>query len=229
MNKFNTFMDAFLYTNKLILESPDYMNESRLGPTREIIGFNYGVSDPSQIEFTDPRISRLDYEYANTFYEFMLSGGGLKDARKEFKDYSVSRFLENPPGLPANFNTLYGPRLLSQLSKVVGELKKRNSRRAVVCILEDGDNVLYDTDTGVEYPCTISFQFFIREGELHLHTNMRSQNCVTVLKLDMYLNARLMQTVAEMLSMDKLGNFTSSIGSMHMYDRDVAYVKSFLE
>ena len=61
------------------------------------------------------------------------------------------------------------------------ELKNNpNSRRAVISILKDSDLVLLGTDEKLEFPCTDSATFFIRDNKLNVHLHMRSQNMVTV-------------------------------------------------
>ena len=39
--------------------------------------------------FTNKDINRISYDYAQTFYDFMMSGGGIKEAQKAFAGKNV--------------------------------------------------------------------------------------------------------------------------------------------
>ena len=141
---------------------------------------------------------------------------------------NVAKFLKKPENslLPDNFNTFYGPRIVGQKDQVVKELKNNpNSRRAVISILKDSDLVLLGTDEKLEFPCTDSATFFIRDNKLNVHLHMRSQNMVTVAKLDMYLWARFTCELAKELDVET-GSFRSSIVSAHVFERDQEYLQS---
>jgi hypothetical protein len=121
---FKTFQEAFLGINKTIIESPIHVTDSRLGFMNEIPGFSYSVEDMSTYEFPNSNVGRLDYNYANLFYEWMI--GGCTDNSTILEQYpTTARFMEKPKSedLPTNFNTFYGPRILEQLPFVEKELK----------------------------------------------------------------------------------------------------------
>ena len=95
----------------------------------------------------------------------------------------------------------------------------------MISILKDSDLSLLGTDEKLEFPCTDSATFFIRNGKLNCHVHMRSQNMVTVVKLDMYLWARFTCEMAEELNI-KTGKFSSSIVSAHVFEKDQEYLQS---
>ena len=227
----NTFYQAFKKLNRQILNYPHRVCESRIGPVNESFAQQFVVLFPEQgAKFTDPNVDRIDYEYAEAFWKFMISGG--TDATEVFKDYpNVAKFINKPKSdsLPKNFNTFYGPRIVAQLPAIIEELKTNpESRRAVIQILNAEDHVLLDSDETLEYPCTDSMTYSIRDGLLFTHVHMRSQNVATVLQLDMYLQYKLMEHIADLLDVG-LGEYSCSIVSAHIYERDFGYVKNFLE
>jgi hypothetical protein len=227
---FKTFQEAFLGINKTIIENPTYVTDSRLGYMNEIPGFSYTVEDITTYEFPNASIGRLDYNYADLFYEWMI--GGCTDNSTILEQYpNTARFMEKPKSedLPANFNTFYGPRILEQLPSVKKELiENPTTRRAVISILEKTDLQLLDKDESLEFPCCDSATFFIRDGKLNSHLHMRSQNMGQVLKLDMYLWARFTCEFAEELGL-KPGTFTSSVVSAHVFKRDISYLSELIE
>ena len=232
MHKFfsySTFQDAFLGINQQIINKPEFITSSRIGDVHEITGLSYQVDDLKSFEFTNPLIGRLDYTYASKFYDWMVAGA--TDNEILLKDYpNIAKFMEKPKSsdLPSNFNTFYGPRILSQLPLIEKELRENpDSRRAVISILDADDLLLLDKDETLEFPCCDSATFIIREGKLNIHLHMRSQNMGQVLKLDMYLWARFTCEFAERLGLPT-GKLTSSVVSAHTFVKDFDYLNSLI-
>lgn len=226
---FKTFQEAFLGINKTIIENPTYVTDSRLGFMNEIPSLSYTVEDISSYEFPNPEIGRLDYQYANLFYDWMV--GGCTDNTTILEQYpNTAKFMEKPKSedLPTNFNTFYGPRILEQLPFIEKELKESpTTRRAVISILEKTDLQLLDKDELLEFPCCDSATFFIRDEKLNVHLHMRSQNMGQILKLDMYIWARFTIELAEKINR-KAGYFTSSVVSAHVFKRDINYLTELI-
>jgi thymidylate synthase len=225
--KFETFEEAFIGINREIIDSPEYKSSSRIGDMFEIQGLSYEVSDLSSFQFKNETVGRLTYHYADLFYQWMISGS--TDNETIMREYpNIARFMEKPKSedLPANFNTFYGPRILQQLPFVEKELRDHpDTRRAVISILDSDDLQLLDKDESLEFPCCDSATFSIREGKLHVHLHMRSQNMGQVLKLDMYLWGRFTCEFAEKLGLP-VGKFTSSVVSAHIFQKDLDYLKT---
>jgi len=226
----NTFQEAFLEINKFIIDSPEYKTTSRIGEVNEITGLVYEVENIESFIFTNEKIGRLDYNYADTFYRWMMNG--CTDSIEILEKYpNISKFMEKPksPDLPENFNTFYGPRILQQLPHVIKELTNNpDSRRAVISILDANDLLLLDKNETLEFPCCDSATFFIRDNKLNIHLHMRSQNMGQLLKLDMYLWARFTCELAEELNINP-GKFTSSVVSAHTFVKDFDYLSNFIK
>jgi thymidylate synthase len=228
--EFESFEDAFLKINKEITENPQYITSSRIGDVSEIQGYTYRVKDLGTFVFKDQNVGRLDYDYANTFYNWMISGSSDNKAVIE-KYPNVARFMEKPKSeqLPENFNTFYGPRILDQLPFVLKELKSNpDTRRAVISILDSQDLLLLDKDESLEFPCCDSATFSIRNNKLNVHVHMRSQNMGQVLKLDMYLWGRFTCELATQLDLEN-GEFTSSVVSAHVFNKDLPYINNLIQ
>ncbi|QHB49387.1 dCMP hydroxymethylase [Klebsiella phage PhiKpNIH-6] len=226
---FPSFQTAFKVLNEEIINNPQFVVDSRIGRCNEIGSASIEILDPTTFMFTDARINRISYEYAEAFWKFMISGG--TDAKEAFKEYpNVAKFIDKPKSdvLPANFNTFYGPRIVAQLPALLKELKeKTNSRRVVFQILQEQDQALLDSDESLEYPCTDSITYYIRDGKLYAHTHMRSQNCAVVMQLDFYLQGKLMQYIADKCGV-QLGTYSHTMVSAHVFERDFDYVRGFI-
>lgn len=223
-----TFEKAFLACNYLVSKSPDYLVGGRLGRVLEVIVLTFHVEDPTTYEFSNDIINRISKEYAETFWDFMISGKANIDG--EFSRWpGVERFFRKKEGsmLPDNFNSLYGPRIANQIGVIIQELSDNpDTRRAVLHILGHEDHVLLAAEEMIEYPCTVCVTYFIRDGKLNAHCLMRSQNVATVLQLDMYLQGRLLCHLAEELGLPT-GSYYSTMTSAHIHERDLSYVETF--
>lgn len=224
---FKTFEEAFLQNSQHIIDNPEFQTTSRIGEVNEISGLGYEVEDLKSYQFQNEEIGKLTYDYADKFYQWMI--GGCTDNDIILRDYpNVAKFMEKPKGegLPENFNTFYGPRILEQLPYVEKELREHpDTRRAVIMILDKTDLLLLDKDESLEFPCTDSATFFIRNGKLNIHLHMRSQNLGQVIKLDMYLWGRFTCELAERLGVET-GKFASTIVSAHVFKKDFEYLQN---
>lgn len=230
------FETVFKQLNFEIHDNPEYVFDSRIGKTHEITNASFEVEDPSTYHMLNPLINKIDYGYAETFYDFMMSGGGIKEAQEAFKgNESALKFVQPPEtdALPKNFNTLYGPRIVKQLPDIINELAaNRNSRRATMMILNPDDHALLPLDEKIEYPCCLNATYFIRDDALNVHVDMRSQNTAVVLQMDIYLHARLQRHIQHELNMRfdddlRLGKFSYHMVSAHVYERDFDYVNTW--
>lgn len=227
-NEYRTFQEAFIANIQECYTSYDFETESRTGQQREVLGLSYKVADPSTFKFRDEELGRIGYDYAAQFYEWMTTGCG-EEATEELKAKypRTAKFLEKPKSkdLPDNFNVFYGPRILRQLPAITKELGKTGSRRAVIQILNEEDQLLLDLDETLEYPCADSATFHVRNNKLYCHLHMRSNNMAQVVKLDMYLWGRFQCDYAQTLGLG-VGSFSSSIASAHIFSSDFEYLKS---
>ena len=223
-----TMEDGFLLVNEAVYYSPEYEFSSRIGVTREISNLSLEVTKPADFDFMKKEVyeARIPFHYAEKFYDFTMSGG--TNAVEAFKDFpGVKKFIEPPKSdkLPKNFNTLYGPRIATQLPMIVEELKRSPStRRACIMILDGQDNLLLDLDESIEYPCTLGMTYSVRDKKLNVHVAMRSQNTAIVLQLDMYLQGKLHHEIAKQVGLP-VGKFMMNFISAHIYDRDFEYVE----
>ena len=118
------------------------------------------------------------------------------------------------------FRGAYGPKIIDQLQYVCHALKEdRNTRQAVINIWRESP---YATN---DIPCTISFQFLIREDKLHIIANMRSNDLWLGWPYDNF-NFSMLGAYVALLLKDiynievGLGVTTINAGSRHLYERN---------
>lgn len=232
MTTYTSLESMFKGLNHQALITPDFVCDTRIGKAHELLDVTVKVLDTSGYVFDDTRVNRITYDYASTFWDFMISGG--TDALEAFKDYpNVAKFITKPKSdtLPENFNTFYGPRIAKQLPSVLAELRRSpNTRRASLMILNEDDLQLLDKDETLEFPCTMGLNFTRRDGKLIMSTVMRSQNLAVVLQLDIYLQMRLLHLVASELGIDvRDTRYHCHMINAHLFERDFDYVRSWIQ
>jgi len=131
----------------------------------------------------------------------------------------------------------YGPRLLSwrgaderwkgvdQISNITRILKtKKDSRHAVIQLFDSTDLAAKHKDV----PCTCTLQFMLRDGKLHLFTNMRSNDVYLGLPHDVFCFTMLQEIIANSVGAE-VGIYKHAVGSMHLYVKDKGPAKRFLK
>lgn len=201
---------------------PRDRRESRDGDAREIVGWAGRLADP-RCNVTLNSVRKMRAYYAAAELLWYLSGA---DTVKMIKAYApqYSRFAEDD----GRANGAYGARWLtedgtgaetSQLDLVVDLLRRSPStRQAVVASWRTRD--LAEAGTKRDVPCTLSLQFLLRDGKLHLVTCMRSNDAWLGLPYDVFCFTSIQQLIAQELGVG-LGSYVHMVGSMHLYERDV--------
>ena len=96
-----------------------------------------------------------------------------------------------------------------------------DTRQAVITIWDpayDGYSDVRDT------PCTVMFQFMIRDEQLHMSTYMRSNDVWWGLAYDLFQFTSLQVMMSEVLRIPA-GEYHHHVGSLHVYERDLELVK----
>lgn len=127
----------------------------------------------------------------------------------------------------------YGPRLigtgafgrsLNQIDRVIDRLRRKpDTRRAVISILEPSDL----EPTRPEAPCTAALQFIRRRKRLHLIVMMRSNDAYLGFPHDVFCFTMIQELIARSLGIG-LGEYHHFATSLHLYERDVHNVSSYL-
>ncbi len=120
------------------------------------------------------------------------------------------------------FHGAYGQRVFGQLQRVERLLQyDPDSRQAVISIYDGSRDLLQPVS---DIPCTLTIQFYIRNGALGMRVSMRSNDVWLGLPYDLIQFAALQCAMADSLGIPA-GVYTHTVGSLHLYDRDkdVAY------
>src|SRR4051812_47315606 len=180
-------------------------------PTYEDLNVTLRITDPGEVHVLRTR-RRPNLRIAATEAMHLVGGISSLDQLDRASGGRFKRFANDGRLLGA-----YGPRAHRQLLAVERLLKRDpNTRQAVVSLWTGGEHDVTSRDV----PCTTTMQFFIRGGALHLRVTMRSNDAWLGLPYDLMMFSCLQRTMACALSIDP-GEYTHSVGSMHLYERDL--------
>lgn len=107
----------------------------------------------------------------------------------------------------------YGPRFRAQWPEVKAKLKEPHTRQAVVTIFDDKDLRAVTKDL----PCTLSWQFQIRDGKLHMTANMRSSDAWLGVPYDVFSFWMVGNCVAGELGV-RMASLTMNLANSHLYE-----------
>lgn len=213
MREFSTYFAAERAMLKQIITNPEFVNTD----TNEILCAGFVLPDPAFNEN-----GRSNYEYAQHFFEWMLSGD--TDLTKKLTDINpwAKRFVDKT-NLPETFSATYGHKIKAQLPLMIKEMKNHrfsSSRRAYITILSEHDHEILKVKTTHEFPCTIGLHFLPRGQRLNLIVNMRSNNVYSVLPYDVYNFTKLQIHVAKEMGL-QTGKYYHQMNSAHVYHGDI--------
>lgn len=195
------------------LVSPRGMN------TRERRGVHLVLEDPHD-NVIDIPARNLNHGFGIAEWLWIMTGCALSDAILPF-----NRKLDIAMGAPTDHTMqgAYGPKWIEQLPYVIDTLlDDRSSRQAVVNIWRDRPRQSHDT------PCTLSWQFFVRDEKLEMHTHMRANDVWRGLPYDIFNFTQIQRWLAATLYLP-CGEYHHHVGSMHIYESDIPAAVKVLE
>lgn len=186
-------------------------------PCREILGVQMTVESALLNSFYSPA---RDLNYKFSVAEWLWIWYGRDDVASISKyNKQIAQFSDNGEW----FDGAYGPRVVNQWLTVGNILKvDPDSRQAIIQIFQPPQERTKDV------PCTVSFQMFVRNGELHGIVVMRSSDVWLGLPYDFFNFAQLLNTMAAQLGYD-IGSLTYQLGSSHLYESNREQAMAVIE
>jgi thymidylate synthase len=193
------------------------------GPATEIVGALIRIKNPRA------RLSRTEKRG-----KLFSSLGELlwylaKSNRLDFIEYYIPAYKEeSEDGI--TIAGAYGPRLfmkdsIDQVERVSNQLRdKKDSRNAVIQLFDARDL----GGTVKNPPCTCTFQFFARNGKLHMVTHMRSNDAYLGLPHDVFCFTMLQEILAKAVGL-QLGTYSHAVGSLHLYDTHRKFAQQLVD
>lgn len=234
---FNNCTEAYYSLLSKIYNEPEYESSPRDMKIKESLGCSFKILN---IRDRIPYIKERNFSTSYLISELLWYFSG-NNSTKWISNYS--KFWKNISDDGLTANSAYGARIfknhpyqnflsskefdhsaLVQWEEVKAELKRdQDSRRAVIHIRMPQDSVAAKKDV----PCTLTLQFFIRDGALHQVASMRSSDLIFGLAYDIPAFTMFQELLAFELNVD-CGHYIHISGSLHIYERHFKMVEEIL-
>lgn len=129
----------------------------------------------------------------------------------------------------------YGPKIFgeryngnSQFDRIYEQLKLRSDTKQAYISISDISDYKVRDDVYSSPPCTIGLHFLYRDKALNLTVYMRSNDAYFGLPHDLFCFSMLQEMVSVKLGM-RLGKYTHICTSLHIYDKHLERVDSYLQ
>jgi thymidylate synthase len=184
------------------------------------------------IELTGYAYSLTGFEKLDEMVEYM--GNNLEWARKEFDERWCPPDYDLNPGQAWEshrdkwkkflrdgvFSYSYAERWQYQIPYVLNELRRRpNSRQAVMTVYDVHQDMM-NWGGRDRVPCSMTYQFVLRNGRLTLIYNQRSCDFMEFFSTDAHVTCQLLIHSAGLLGVEP-GRFVHFIGSLHAFAKDL--------
>ncbi len=196
------------------LERDLHDNGGKVANTIELTNIAYSVSGP-HLEDLTPHQPWADIEFEDRVATgYRNPGNAWKELPEVWGPMMEDR--KAPDGLIYKaFSYTYNERMLHQLGDILHELRENpNSREAYLTIWNSTLDPFRLSRRRV--PCTLGYQFFIRDEGLLMTYIQRSCNFPKHYQDDVYLARKLQEWMAEKLMITP-GSFSHWIGSLHKF------------
>lgn len=218
--------DELMYDLIREFDYPDFICNPRGREVKELLVKRLVLTNPRNRLITN---DKRKANYGFTIGEFLWYMRG-SESLSELYYYNKRTPSFSDDGITVN--SAYGKRIFKdeveygqdqwQLCKKTLEQDK-DSRRALLLINKPEDQFKAVVNGSKDVPCTLSLQFFIREDELYLHVNMRSNDVVWGLTSDLFSFTMLQECMLLELKQTypdlELGRYFHTAGSIHVYER----------
>ena len=200
-----------------LLEKGDRV-ESRIGSTRELLGYSATLSHVQQTFLLNKR-RKLSPAYACAEFLWYLTTTRNIEMIKAYAPQYVN-FAEDGVAHGAYGYRIENNTRENQLELLIEHLRQSpGSRQAVVTFWKANDLWHSVRDKRKDLPCTLSLQFLIRKNKLHLVTTMRSNDAWLGLPYDVFAFTCFQWLIASVLGVEP-GTYTHQAGSMHLYEKN---------
>lgn len=205
---------SYSVQDKIVKDDPDYQ-------TLELIGYAYKIqSQDDMFKKLEPMVEyKKDDKYKawlmneidDRLWGTNLNPGQAWKVRKTFWE----PFLRN-----GRFSYTYAERWREQLTYVISELKNVPESRQVILTMYDRHQDMMNWRGLDRVPCSLTYQFLVRNKQLHGIYSMRSCDFINFFQADVFCTLELMRFIAGHLDIP-VGSFTHFIGSLHAFKKDM--------
>lgn len=187
--------------------------------TIELTGYQYSLKNPSLEDLTEV-IRYLGGNAQWALHEMNERVCGSYNPGEAWKVNEESRKTWEPFLRNGRFSYSYPERLNYQLGYVVKELMDHPNTRQAVMTMYDVHQDLMNWGGLDRVPCSLTYQFILRNGELTLIYSQRSCDFMRFFASDVYITCGMLAYVCMCIGAGST-RFIHSIGSLHAFAVDL--------
>lgn len=228
-------MDRELKVSGITVPIKHYQNKELVGinqNTKELIGVNFIISKPflmkrEMLDFVFKEEADNIEKYCFTEFEDRINRQGVNpgNSYKIRLDLWQALMSKSEAG---QFDYTYSERInaFKQLDNVIESLKEdEHTRRAMIMVFSPSDSV-HSAGFQTRVPCSISYQFLIRNNKLMVVYYIRSNDYFKHFAIDIWLTHAIQQYIIDNLQLFypnlKCGSLNYYAGSFHAYNEDLS-------
>lgn len=194
-------------------------SESRTGPMVEVLGWAGCLANPTQNFLANSRRA-ISPAYAASETLWYLSRKNTVEALLPYAP-QYERYLDDGVAYGAyGYRIAHNYQYADQLKMAETLLRgKPETRQCIVQMWRAEDAHMATTAEMKDLPCTCHWQFFVRDGSLHMEACMRSNDVWLGMPYDVFVFTTIQQLLANTLGL-KIGQYVHKVGSLHLYDKN---------
>lgn len=198
----------YSYQNKIVDGNDDFT-------TKELQYYQFMVINHDDIDDIINNVTWCRAEFTERIFQYNVSSNPLNPGNAwRLREDVWRQFL-----VRGKFDYTYNERMKYQIRHIIHELQIHpNTRQAII---EIHNNKLDITSLGGKkrIPCSMFYQFMIRNGKLDIFYVMRSSDFFTHFRNDIWLANRLQKFISDEIKVP-IGRFTMVVASLHAYKKD---------
>ena len=200
-----TEVQSYSMQDKVVIHDEDYL-------TKELQGYSYSILNFEDVDVMEG----LDLNWALMDIEERLNPNLVNpgDAWKK-RDKVWGEFLHD-----GRFSYTYNERIRTQLYPVIKELQMHPTSRQA--IIEIHNNIMDLQNMGGQrrIPCSMFYQFLLRNDKLDIYYIMRSCDFITHWPFDVWQAINMLIKVSKVVDVQP-GKFMHYVTSLHAYKKDM--------
>lgn len=215
LKKVATTVHTQTYQNKNIANDPNFS-------TKEIQAFEFMVINTDDKDaMPGCTLEWLKAEFKERISQNEINPGEAYKLRPEvWNEFLVEKNRDNQEGFPMQvFDYTYNERISFQIQPIIDELRMHPESRQAIIEVHNNMRDLFGLGGRRRIPCSMFYQFMIRDGKLDVIYVMRSSDFATHFQNDIWQADELRRYIAAHLNLP-IGKFIMFVSSLHIYKKD---------
>jgi len=209
LKKCATTVHTQSYQNKNIANDPNFI-------TKEIQAFEFCILDTSDKD----SMPNVTLEWAKAEFKERMGDRPVNPGKAYLLRENVwNEFLVDDGIGGKKFDYTYSERIYWQKDAIINELRNKPETRQAILEIHNNMKDIDSMGGRRRIPCSLSYQYMIRDGKLDVIYIMRSTDFATHFQNDIWLADEIRNYIANQVGVAP-GKFIMFASSLHIYRKD---------